>query len=86
MQHSNEIHTLGLGLKLIQDVMDIDGGTFLRIQGDDYAVLRMFGDYRITEHIKLFGRIENLLDEEYDEVDGYPAPSRGIYGGLGFSF
>ena len=86
MQHSNELHTLGLGLKLIQDVMDIDGGTFLRIQGDDYAVLRLFGDYRITEHIKLFGRIENLLDEEYDEVDGYPAPSRGIYGGLGFSF
>ena len=86
VQHANENHTLGMGMKLTQDVMDIDGGTFDRVKGDDFAVIRVFGDYQITEEIKLFGRIENLLDKEYEEADGYPALGRAIFAGLGFSF
>ena len=57
-----------------------------QISGDDYAILRLFGDYQITNAIKLVGRIENLMDEDYEEVDGYPALGRAIYAGLGFSF
>jgi len=86
VQHANDISTLGLGLKFIHDVMDIDGGNFSTIEGDDYAIVRLFGDYKISEGIKLFGRIENLMDEDYEEVDGYPALGRAVYAGLGFSF
>ena len=86
VQHANDFSTLGLGLKFVQDVMDIDGGNFSTIEGDDYAIVRLFGDYKISEEIKLFGRIENLMDEGYEEVDGYPALGRGVYAGLGFSF
>ena len=86
IKHTSDMHTLGLGLKYLHDVMDIDGATFARISGDDYAILRLFGDYQITDAIKLFGRIENLMDEDYEEVDGYPALGRAIYAGLGFSF
>jgi len=86
VQHANDISTLGLGLKFIHDVMDIDGGNFSTIEGDDYAIVRLFGDYQISEGIKLFGRIENLMDEDYEEVDGYPALGRAVYAGLRFSF
>ena len=86
VQHANDFSTLGLGLKFVQDVMDIDGGNFSTIEGDDYAIVRLFGDYKISEEIKLFGRIENLMDEGYEEVDGYPALGRAVYAGLGFSF
>ena len=86
VKYSSDKHTLGVGLKYLHDVIDIDGATFARISGDDYAILRLFGDYQITDAIKLFGRIENLMDEDYEEVDGYPALSRSIYAGLGFSF
>jgi len=86
VQHANDISTLGLGLKFVHDVMDIDGGNFSTIEGDDYAIVRLFGDYQISEGIKLFGRIENLMDEDYEEVDGYPALGRAVYAGLGFSF
>ena len=86
VQHANDISTLGLGLKFVQDVLDIDGGTFSTIEGDDFAILRLFGDYQISEGINLFGRIENLMNEEYEEVDGYPALGRAVYAGLGFSF
>jgi vitamin B12 transporter len=78
--------TLGLGLKFVHDVMDIDGGNFSTVKGDDYAIVRLFTDYQISEEIKLFGRIENLMDEGYEEVDGYPALGRAVYAGLGFSF
>ena len=86
VQHANNERTLGIGLKLINDVMDIDGATFSIITGDDYAIMRLFGDYQITETIKLVGRIENLMDENYEEVDGYPALGRAIHAGLSFSF
>ena len=86
VQHANNERTLGIGLKLINDVMDIDGATFSTITGDDYAIMRLFGDYQITETIKLVGRIENLMDENYAEVDGYPALGRAIHAGLSFSF
>ena len=48
--------------------------------------MRLFGDYQITETIKLVGRIENLMDENYEEVDGYPALGRAVHAGLSFSF
>ncbi|MAH26154.1 MAG: hypothetical protein CMI19_04285 [Opitutae bacterium] len=86
VQHANDISTLGLGLKFVHDVMDIDGGNFTTIEGDDYAIVRLFADYQISEGIKLFGRIENLMDEDYEEVDGYPALGRAVYAGLRFSF
>jgi len=86
VQHANDKSILGLGLKVVQDVMDIDGGNFSTIGGDDYAILRLFGNYKISEGINLFGRIENLMDQDYEEVDGYPALGRAMYAGLGFSF
>ena len=86
VMYSNDISALGLGLNFVHDVMDIDGGTFSTIEGDDYAIVRLFADYQISEGIKLFGRIENLMDEYYEEVDGYPALGRAVYAGLGFSF
>ena len=34
----------------------------------------------------VFGRITNLVDEEYAEVFGFPALGRGAYGGFRVSF
>ena len=86
VKHSNNIHTLGLGVRYLHDVRDIDGATFSTIQGDDYVVFRLFADYQLTDVIKLIGRVENLMDEDYEEVDGYPALGRTIFAGLGFHF
>ncbi len=86
LQHSTQSHSLGAGLTWSNDVIDIDGGNFTNIKGDDYLVLRLFGNHQINDEINVFGRIENLLDKEYEEVDGYPALGRGFYVGLKFSF
>ena len=47
---------------------------------------RLVADFQLTDVIKLFGRVENLMDEDYEEADGYPALGRTIFAGLGFQF
>ena len=36
----------------------------------------------VTEHIEVFGRIENLADESYQEVYGFNTPGRAAYAGV----
>ena len=68
------------------DRLDLDGGTFATIRGEDYVVLRAYGSYRFGERWSLFGRLENLFDADYEEADGYPALGVGAFGGLSCSF
>ncbi len=35
---------------------------------DSYTLVNLAGSYRIIDQVEIFGRIENLLDEEYEEV------------------
>jgi vitamin B12 transporter len=44
-----------------------------------YSLWNLSAQYQITSQFKLSGRIENLLDKEYETADGYPAPERGYY-------
>ncbi|MBV9658625.1 MAG: TonB-dependent receptor [Verrucomicrobia bacterium] len=49
---------------------------------EGYTTLRLLADYRLNEHFRIYGRIENLTDEHYAEVYGYPALGRGYFGGV----
>jgi vitamin B12 transporter len=53
---------------------------------EDYAFVNLAAEYEINPHISVFGRINNLTDEDYSEVFGFPAIGRGAYGGLRVSF
>ena len=76
----------GLEGRFVADRLDLDGGTFATIRGEDYVVLRAYGSYRFGERWSLFGRLENLFDADYEEADGYPALGVGAFGGLSCSF
>lgn len=49
---------------------------------EDYTLVRIFGSYNVTEDISLFGRIENVLDEDYDTTYGYKGHGVGAYAGF----
>jgi vitamin B12 transporter len=51
-----------------------------------YAKLDLAGNYRVNSWLKLHGRIENLLDKEYEEALTFPALGIGAYGGVEFGF
>jgi len=53
---------------------DVDPITFSRlVNNDGYARVDFAGGYRITPRVTAFARIENLLNQNYQEVLGYPA-------------
>jgi vitamin B12 transporter len=44
------------------------------------------GVYRLTDRIDLVGRIENLLDEKYENVRGFEGSGIGAFVGLRTAF
>jgi vitamin B12 transporter len=53
---------------------------------EDYAVVNIAAEYEINSHFSIFARIENLGDEQYAEIDGFPNLGRAAYGGFKFRF
>jgi vitamin B12 transporter len=66
--------------------LSVRGGSFedransLRL--DSYTLLGMRASYPITEKIALYGRIENLFDEDYETVLGYGNLGRNAHIGV----
>ena len=59
---------------------DFDPVTFARfdpaggaIFNDGYAKLNASGSYRVRRPLTLFARVENLLNQDYEEILGFPA-------------
>ena len=51
-----------------------------------FTLVTFGADYRLTKSIQLYGRIENLLDDRYQEVFGYQEAGRAAYGGVRLAF
>jgi vitamin B12 transporter len=49
-------------------------------------VLRIYGSWQVRDRITVKARIENLLDERYEDVNGYPALGVGAFAGLEWRF
>lgn len=49
---------------------------------DDYVLATASASYAVTEQIEVFGRIENLFDQRYQEVFSYNTMGLGAYAGL----
>jgi vitamin B12 transporter len=47
-----------------------------------YRLVSLSGSFRLTGALELFGRIENLLDEEYEDVLGFATSGIGAYAGI----
>lgn len=51
-----------------------------------YALVNVAAGYMVTGNVEIFGRVENLLDKDYEDVYTYQTPGRAIYGGVRASF
>jgi vitamin B12 transporter len=77
---------LGAGLVFSRDKLDVDAATFATIRGEDYAVVRAYGAWQATKNVALKVRLENLLDEKYAQVNGYPQLGFGAFAGVEWKF
>ncbi len=71
---------LGAAWRLSQDAQDIDGTEL-----DDYQVLDINASYLLAG-LQIYGRVENPLDEDYEEVPTYNTSGAAGYAGLRYSF
>ena len=60
----------------------MDALTFLTVDDPDYAVARVYAEWRASPRLALKARVENLLDKKYQPVNGYPALGLGAYGAV----
>jgi vitamin B12 transporter len=53
---------------------------------EDYSFVNFAAEYEINSHVSLIGRIDNLTNEHYSEVFGFPALGRSVFGGVKVRF
>ena len=53
---------------------------------DDFGVLDLTASYQLTDRLRIYGRVENALDEDYQEVIDFNSAGSAAYVGVKFSF
>jgi vitamin B12 transporter len=84
--HYRVTDSLGLNLDLVRvgprDDLDFSAFPAARVELLEYTLLNLAAGWQVTPRVRLNVRIENVLDEEYQEVLGYGAPGLGAYAGF----
>lgn len=65
---------------------DVDPNTFDTVKMGGYTVVNLAASYYLNENMEIFGRVENLLDREYEEVKGYGTAGLSVFGGVKLIF
>ena len=58
----------------------------VRVQLDDYWLATLAARYKLQPGVEVFGRIENLLDQRYQEVFGFETAGVAAYAGMKLTF
>lgn len=77
-----------LGARWVGKRADLDFSTFPaeRVDLDGYLRLRAAASWPAKDALRVFARVENLLDETYEEVLNYGTPGRAAYLGVRADF
>lgn len=72
---------LGLNARGSYDALDVNGEDL-----DDYTVVDINASFEVIRGLELYGRVENLFDEDYEEVPTYNTSGTAGYAGVRWSF
>ncbi|MDE1468024.1 TonB-dependent receptor plug domain-containing protein [Aurantiacibacter sp. D1-12] len=70
--------SLGADLRIVSSSFD-DAGNFTPL--NPYEVLTLRAAYDVTDQVQLYGRIENVWDEDYQTAAGYATRGRSVFVG-----
>lgn len=60
--------------------------TSQRLALDEYWLVTAAASYEVAPGVELYGRVENLLDQDYEEVFGYNSAGVAAYAGVRFTY
>ncbi|QEQ57070.1 TonB-dependent receptor plug domain-containing protein [Chlorobium phaeovibrioides] len=53
---------------------------------ESYFLANLSASFQVHENVELYGRVDNLFDEYYEEVWSYATPGRSAYAGMKLTF
>ena len=65
----------------------VDAATFapVAVSLKDFTLVTAAASYKLQPGVEVFGRVENLLNQKYQEVYGYATPGATAFAGLRFT-
>ncbi len=70
----------------LTDWWDIDRVSSTIVRQPGYTIVNLSANYSYNENLTVFGRVDNLLDETYQDPNGWLAPGFGAYAGLRLTY
>ncbi len=61
---------------------DYDRAVFTTLNAPGYTVVNLAARYKVNDKVQVFGRIDNLFDQHYENPTGFLRPGFGIFGGV----
>jgi len=77
--------TAGVGADFVADRLQTSSA-YATKRIEDYTTVRLYASYALAKDLVVKGRIENVLDERYDDRYGYEAMPCAVFGGLEYRF
>lgn len=74
--------TFNLEGRYVGERADVDEVTFERTENPEYVRIDLAARWKALGWLAPYARVQNVADEEYEEVLGYPAPGRTLIGGV----
>jgi vitamin B12 transporter len=74
--------TLSATLLHVSSWSDVDRPTFVTIRQKGYTVVNVVANYMLNERVNIFGRVDNLFNEHYQNPNGFERPGLGVFGGI----
>jgi vitamin B12 transporter len=57
-----------------------------RVTLESYWLVNVAASYKLTDNVEIYGRVENALDQEYQEVYGNATPGISAYAGIRLTY
>ena len=54
----------------------------LDVRLDDYLLINLNGRIKVGSNLELFGRVENILGERYEQLFSFVSAGRSVYAGV----
>src|SRR5262249_5066208 len=68
------------------DLGPLPGNSFAHVRNKAFTRLDFAGSYRFLCHWRVFSRVENLLNQRYEEARTFPAPRINVLSGIEFNW
>ncbi|MBU2979627.1 TonB-dependent receptor [Alteromonas sp. C1M14] len=72
--------TASANVRLVADA--VDNGTPLK----DYALIDLSARYDFSDNLSVFGRLENALNEDYQDLSDYNTSAAALHAGVSYTF